>query len=189
MKFLIWLRVGQVLILASPALAGSFRYEVVDYSTSATGISLANAASEQGPIDVEAEDKDGCGSRISRSFVALEHGLRLGISDNSDRRIRGFGMWIETEGESFSWEWFSRETGGSFERLWAWLTRGPDDLFVKWPERSRIRARTVIVAGVEKIIEIQFLTDVPLEASETGGAGRVLQRVTIKEGSVLTWGK
>lgn len=163
---------GALLLLAScSAYAGAIAYEIVDYTSDAQGRSVAKGIRNQTPQDITIVKQEGRGRVLWSKSVHLDKGFSIGFSDGRDKVLTGFGMWVQTEPNRFSWDWFNRSQGQVFEKL---------------RERGSIRVRTSGEPAFQEIAEIEFLTDVSLRAIEPGSGGKVTHRVNIKKGSVLS---
>jgi hypothetical protein len=151
------------------ACAGTINYEIIDYSKTAQGQSIAKGSKKQSISDIKIVDQSERGSTLWSKSVLLENGYSIGFSDSKEIDLSGFGMWVENENHDFSWDWFNRSD---------------ENEFIKLKESGRIKVRTT-GTNIQEIAEIEFLTDVSLRAIEMGGSHKILQRVIISKGSVI----
>ena len=158
------------MLVATATYAGSITYEIVDYSSVATGHRIGSGTLVQSPNDVRVVKQEGRGLVLWSKSVFLAHGFSIGLSDARDADLTGFGMWVQTDPDRFSWDWFTRSHG---------------DIFDKIRETGSVRVTTKRSGGAQEIRSVEFVTDVSLRQLALGSGGKVLCRVNIKKGSVF----
>jgi hypothetical protein len=159
------------ILFTAVAQAGTITYEIVDYTRTIAGTVIASGQKLQVIADIVTVKIEGRRMILWSKSVLLDKGFSIGFSDAKDKSLTGIGMWVQTEPNSFSWEWFDQSAGAIFNKL---------------QEGGRIQIRTHGPPAGQEVAEIEFLTDISLRTIGPGGSGTVLQRVNIKKGSVLS---
>lgn len=157
-------------ICMASAHAGTITYEIVDYTKTPDGTVIATGQKNQKASDLIVKKREGRGKTLWSKSVLLEKGFEIGFNDSKDQHLTGFGMWVQTEPDSSSWDWFKQDSGLVFKKL---------------QESGRVKVRTAGAPAIEEIAEIEFLTDVSLRTTDMS-SHRILHRVNIKKGSVLS---
>ena len=160
-----------IAISSSSVHAGQLTYEILDCTQGDECKLIAKGKKDQSHEDVTVTKKSGYGLQLWSKSVQLEKGFAIGVSDSKDTTLKGFGMWVETNPDKFSWDWFNLSKGNVFEKL---------------KEGGFVRVKTRGEPYYQEIAEIEFVTDISLRLIEPGSGGRVTHRVNIKEGSVLS---
>lgn len=163
--------IALLLLTSCMACAGTITYEIVDYTSDAQGRSITKGIKQQTPKDITVVKQEGRGIVLWSKSVHLDKGFSIGFSDSRDKVLKGFGMWVQTKPDRFSWDWFNQSQGQVFEKL---------------RERGSVKVRTSGEPTFQEIAEIEFLTDISLRLIEPGSDGKVTHRVNIKKGSVFS---
>lgn len=152
----------------SPLFSGEIKYEILDCRTPMAPKVIASGTKQQTPKDARVM-KVPLISQVT-TFIPLDKGFAIKISDPREKRLTGMGVsgWAEN---AFSWEWFDRDKG---------------DTFLKLQEGGSIKVITKMIDTTEVIVSIEFLSDISIRLSESGGSGETLVRINIKKGSLIS---
>jgi hypothetical protein len=157
--------------IAMPISAESINYEISAISKDNVKTVLVQGVKEYSVKDIVVEEsKKGRETHWSKS-LPLEKDFSVGASVYREKKLEGFGLWAKDGGaRSFSWEWFSIEKPGVFNKL---------------QEGGSIEVTYQGGPLVEEIAAISFKTDISLRINNSSEVGGVTHRVLIKKGSVL----
>ena len=162
--------IALLIFASSPLCAGDVVYEIVDYSTDSNGHIVATGTKSQVPKDMRVIRQGSPEKPLWSKSIELAKGFRIGLSDSKDTTLAGFGMWVETTPDQFSWDWFDLSEG---------------NVFAKLKEGGLVRVTTTGAPANQEIASITFLTDISLRQIDSTIGRRVVTRVNIKKGSVL----
>lgn len=99
--------------------------------------------------DVKVENRNGHESKS----IDVGHGFSVGASVYREKKITGFGFWMDKNGEGFSWEWFDLEEG---------------DIFRKRQGRGRVKVTMKLTEGAEEMARVAFLDEVTFRLQLAG---------------------
>jgi hypothetical protein len=173
------LRIGSVAFVAAmacPHLAA----ESITWEATAIGpkgpIAMAKGTKAYSPAkDIVVQDsgeKDGAPSWIKS--LALDDNFGIGAAIHMEQPLTGFGLMVFHRGDSdgFSWEWFEKVGGATFERL-----QGSGRVAVQIEKQGKS----------EELVSVEFLEDVTLRYLDdmSKAPGTVTHELLIRKGSIL----
>ena len=119
--------------------------------------------------DIVIEKRNGFTSK----YLHVSEAFNIGASIYREKEKGGFGLWIDKNGEGFSWEWFIPEKGQVFKKL---------------QESGRVLVEYRDFDGLYEIESIKFLEDVSMRLDTLSFIPfwyKKTHRMLIKKGSVL----
>ena len=161
------------------AKAAELSFEFYRLESNGTRKLLAEGRKTYELSDVHVEERRSGGVVHWSKSVLLWEDLSVGASIHLEHPLTGFGLWIRKRANGFSWDWFVKKEGTTFEKL-----QGVGLVTIKsWKEGSS-----------EELISVEFLTDVTLRGKFShlpfmGLPDEDTHHLVVKKGSVLLLGK
>lgn len=119
--------------------------------------------------DIVVEERNGFTSK----YLPVFETFNIGASIFREKEKGGFGLWIDKNGDGFSWEWFTPEEGNVFKKL---------------QESGRVLVNYHSYEGLYEIESIEFLEDVSMRLDTLYFIPfwfKKTHRMLVKKGSVL----
>ncbi len=119
--------------------------------------------------DIVVEKRNGFTSK----YLPVYENFNIGASIYREKEKGGFGLWIDRNGEGFSWEWFTPEKGNVFKKL---------------QESGRVLVNYRSYDGLYEIESIEFIEDVSMRLDTLDFIPfwfKKTHRMLVKKGSVL----
>ena len=157
-----------ILFVSTVSFADNIQYEIYEKST---GALIGSGVKEYRVSDIIVNAYTSRGEKVVEKLIELEQGFKIGARIFSEPKLTGFGLVSELEEGDFSWEWYKKKEGYTFQKLQG--NKG----FV-----------TVRVGGLplfETLEEVTFLDDARLSFHHGGAGEPESHDIIIKKGSVL----
>lgn len=162
-----------IALCCAPACAETISYEIYKLRSDGSRQVVASGNRQYGLDEISRSEKidRSTGNTWTDASLALHSGYIIGGSFYRLPEVDGFPFWIRGKWNPLgaSWEWFDHVEGGIFD---------------KRQIGGRIEVRSIVVDGLQQIVEVRFLTDVTLRYSWLIGLEESLF-VEVKAGSVF----
>ena len=147
--------------------AESIVYEIYEL---ATGKLVAKGERHYSHDDIVIKKYNANGMSVTEKHLELEHGYRIGARLVEQQELTGFGLLAKKTDADFSWEWYDRKSG---------------QIYTKLHGGNLARVRSSGLPILEKLEEVEFLSDTKLNFRLGGPKGEESHEIVIKKGSVL----